>query len=121
MSPVAASSFAGAAPAAQATAKASGAAIPATAKEEQQAYLRALGETIGNALIPVLIFAAPLALLAKRKRRKPVPVVVVGVKRTKEVEYEEEEEKEEEYGESGAETAENLIAQLLDLAQIWLH
>ena len=87
-----------------------------SSQDQTQEYLRALGEVIGNALIPALIFAAPLALLAKRKRRKPIPVVVVGVKRAKEEEYEEDEEKEEEHGESGAKTAENLIAQLLGLA-----
>jgi hypothetical protein len=108
--------FVGAAPTAQAPAKASGAAIPVIAKEQQQAYLQALGQTVGSALIPVLIFTAPLALLAKKKRQKPVPVIVVGVKRAKEEEYEEDEEKEEEYRESGAETGENLIAQLLGLA-----
>jgi len=69
--------FAGAAPAAQAPAKASGAAIPVIAKEQQQAYLQALGQTIGNALVPALILVAPLALMKKRKERKPVPVVVV--------------------------------------------
>jgi len=109
-------SFAGAAPTSQTPVKASGAAVPTAPVPEEVLYLRALGETIGNALIPVLIFVAPLALLAKKKRQKPIPVVVVGVKRTKEVEYEEEEEKEEEHGESGTETAENLIAQLLGLA-----
>ena len=69
--------LAGAAPAAQAPAKASGAAIPVIAKEQQQAYLQALGQTIGNALVPALILVAPLALMEKKKERKPVPVVVV--------------------------------------------
>ena len=69
--------FAGAAPTTQAPAKASGAAIPAIAKEQQQAYLQALGQTIGNALIPALILVAPLALTEKKKERKPVPVVIV--------------------------------------------
>ena len=111
-----AGSFAGAAPTAQAPAKASGAAAPIILKEQQQAYLQALSQTVGSALIPVLVFAAPLALLARKKRRKPVPVVVVGVKRAKEEEYEEDEEKEEEHGESGAETGENLLTKLLGLA-----
>jgi hypothetical protein len=111
-----AGSFAGAAPTAQTPLKASEAAIPIIVKEQQQAYLQALGETIGNALIPALIFAAPLALLAKKKRRKPIPVVVVGVKRAKEEEYEGEEEKEEEYDESSGKPSENLIAKLLGLA-----
>ena len=69
--------FAGAAPTSQAPAKASGAAIPAIAKEQQQAYLQALGQAIGSALVPTLILVAPLALMEKRKERKPVPVVIV--------------------------------------------
>jgi len=69
--------FAGAAPTAQAPAKASGAAIPIIVKEQQQAYLQALGQTIGNALVPALILVAPLALMEKKKERKPVPVVIV--------------------------------------------
>ena len=69
--------FAGAAPAAQAPAKASGAAIPIIVKEQQQAYLQALGQTIGNALVPALILVAPLALMEKKKEKKPVPVVIV--------------------------------------------
>ena len=69
--------FAGAAPTAQAPAKASGAAIPVITKEQQQAYLRALGQTIGNALVPALILVAPLALMEKKKEKKPVPVVIV--------------------------------------------
>ncbi|MCC6051094.1 MAG: hypothetical protein LM580_10325 [Thermofilum sp.] len=69
--------FAGAAPTTQAPAKASGAAIPVITKEQQQAYLRALGQTIGSALIPTLILVAPLALMEKKKERKPVPVVIV--------------------------------------------
>ena len=79
-----------------------------SSQDQSQEYLRALGEVIGNALIPVLVFATPLALLAKKKRRKPIPVVVVGVER----EYEDEEGGEEEYGESSEELAGNLIAQL---------
>ena len=69
--------FAGAAPTTQAPAKASGAAIPVITKEQQQAYLRALGQTIGNALVPALILVAPLALMEKKKERRPVPVVIV--------------------------------------------
>ena len=67
--------FTSAAPTAQAPAKASGAAVPVIAKEQQQAYLRALGQTIGSALIPALILVAPL--MAMKKKKKPVPVVVV--------------------------------------------
>jgi len=69
--------FTGAAPTAQAPAKASAAAIPIIVKEQQQAYLQALGQTIGSALIPTLILVAPFALMEKKKRRKPVPVVIV--------------------------------------------
>jgi uncharacterized membrane protein (UPF0136 family) len=69
--------FAGAAPTAQAPAKASGAAVPVIVKEQQQAYLQALGQTIGNALVPALILVAPLALMERKKERKPVPVVIV--------------------------------------------
>jgi len=69
--------FASTAPTAQAPAKASAAAVPIIVKEQQQAYLQALGQTIGNALIPALILVAPLALTEKKKERKPVPVVIV--------------------------------------------
>jgi hypothetical protein len=86
-----------------------------SSQDQTQEYLKALGEVIGNALIPVLIFAAPLALLAKKKHRKPIPVVVVGVERDEEVEYEDEEGEEEEHRESSGELAENLIARLLGL------
>jgi len=70
-------SFAGATSTSQTPLKASEAAVPVILKEQQQAYLRALGETIGNALIPALILVAPLALTEKKKERKPVPVVIV--------------------------------------------
>ena len=47
------------------------------AKEQQQAYLQALGQAIGSALVPALILVAPLALMEKKKGRKPIPVVIV--------------------------------------------
>ena len=116
MNAVAVGHLAGAAATAQVPLKSSGGVASMTPAQIEAARIRELSRVVGNALIPVLILAAPLTLMAKKKRRKPVPVVVVGVRRAKEGEYEEDEEKEEEYGESGAETAENLIAQLLGLA-----
>ena len=70
-------SFAGATPTSQSPLKAPEAAVPVILKEQQQAYLQALGQTIGNALVPTLILVAPLALMEKKKERKPVPVVIV--------------------------------------------
>ena len=97
MSVAAVSACAGAAPALQVPVKATGAAPTVVEEVERARYLRALGETVGSALVPALILVAPLALLAKKKRRRPIPVVVVGFGRGRG----DEEGGEEEYVEGG--------------------
>jgi len=109
------SDLAGAAPALQEPVRATGAVLTVREEVDRMRYLRALGETVGSALIPALILVAPLALLANKKHRKPIQAVVVGVRRGEEVEYEDEEGEEGEYVVSSRELAENLVARLLGL------